>query len=184
MNLREAGMSNRAVLATLVAAAIGVSPVHVAAQPLPSDHLIVPGIRIGAAELERADQGALFRALGEPNQTEQRGDRAYYMYGADQPDGASPDELVVNFDLANDAPFEISTASPAYHTRDGLGVGSSAIAVRAKLGPPLCEGSNARDDGLIVYRSIWFLTSHGNVTRVSIRNSMNSDDFHTGPVHC
>lgn len=177
-------MLNRAVLATLAAAAIGISPVNVAAQPLPNDHLIVPGIRIGAAELERADQGALIRELGEPNQTEQRGDREYYRYGADRPDGASPDELVVNFDLAKDEPFEISTASAAYRTHDGLGVGSSAMTVRANLGPPICEGGNAGSDGLIVYRSIWFLTSHGNVTRVSIRKSMNSDDFRTGPVHC
>lgn len=177
-------MSNRAVLAALAALAIAASPAKLAAQPLPGDHLIVPGIRIGAAALEQADQGALFRELGEPNQTEQRGDRAYYRYGADQPDGASPDELVVNFDLANDEPFEISTASAAYRTREGLGVGSSAMAVRAKLGPPLCEGGNAAGGGLIVYRSIWFLTSHGTVTRVSIRKDMKSGDFRTGPVHC
>ena len=80
------------------------------------------------------------------------------MYGAPE-----PDELVVNFDLAKDAPFEISTASPAYRTAEGLGVGSAATAIRAALGPPLCESGDG--DGPMVYGAIWFLTSHGNVTR-------------------
>jgi hypothetical protein len=170
-------MPRGAIFATLVAAAIGMSPVVTTAQPLPGDHRIVPGVRIGAAELEQGDQGAMVRALGEPNRTEQRGDRAYYMYGAPE-----PDELVVNFDLAKDAPFEISTASPVYRTAEGLGVGSTAAAIRAALGPPLCEGGN--DDGPMVYGAIWFLTSHGIVTAVSIREKLSPDDFRTGPLRC
>jgi hypothetical protein len=173
-------MRKWAVLAMLVA----LSPVGAAAQPLPSDHLIVPGVRIGAAELEQADQGALFRALGEPNQTKQRGDRAYYMYGAPE-----PDELVVELDLTKDEPREISTSSAAYRTREGLGVGSAGAAVRAALGPPVCQGGDiksgdAKGDGLMVYGSIWFLISHGTVTRVSIRKHLNEADFQTGSVHC
>lgn len=174
----------KTILALLAATAIGLPAAGAAAQPLPGDRLIVPGSRIGAAELEPADQGALVRELGEPNQTDQRGDRAIYRYGEPGPDGRPPDELVVNFDLAGDAPFEISTASPAYRTQGGLGVGSAAAAVRASLGPPLCEGGNESGEGLLVYDTIWFRTSHGIVARVSIRNHLNADDFRTGPLHC
>jgi hypothetical protein len=172
-----------------MAVMIGLSPVEVAAQPLPNDHVIVPGVRIGRAELEPADQGSLVRELGEPNQTEQRGDRATYRYGAPHPDGSSPDELVVILDLATDAPFEISTASSAYHTPDGLGVGSSEAEVRAKLGKPVCEGSDAGSNdksgnGLLVYPSIWFLTARGTVTRVSIRMQLRPGDFQSGALLC
>jgi hypothetical protein len=149
------------------------------AQPLPNDHIVVPGSRIGGAELAPADQGALVRQLGEPDRTEQRGDHEYYMYGA-----PNPDALVVDFDLAKDAPFEISTTSGAYHTREGLGVGSSEQAVQARLGPPLCAGGEAQGDRLMVYASIWFLMSRGTVTKVSIREHMTPDDFKSGSVHC
>lgn len=91
---------------------------------------------------------------------------------------------MVNFDLAKDAPFEISTASPAYRTRDGLGVGSAAASVRARLGPPLCEGGNEGGEGLLVYEAIWFQTSHGIVARVFIRKHLDAGDFRTGPLHC
>jgi hypothetical protein len=161
------------VLAVLIAA----WPVGAMAQPLPNDHVIVAGARIGEAELAPADQGALVRQLGEPNQTEQRDGHEYYMYGS-----PNPDELVIDFNLAKDEPFEISTASAAYHTRDGLGVGSSEQAVRARLGQPLCASGNG--DGLMVYSSIWFLISRGTVTKVSIREHMSPDDFENGPVHC
>ena len=163
----------------LGAAAVVLLGVSAAAQPLPSDHIIVPGSRIGGAELAPADQGALARQLGEPAQTERRGDHEYYMYGS-----PNPDELVVDFDLAKDEPFEISTASADYHTRDGLGVGSSEQAIHARLGTPLCMGGNVQGDGLMVYGSIWFLTSRGTVTKVSIRAHMSPDDFKNGAVHC
>jgi hypothetical protein len=169
---------HKAAPAIFAAVMIG-SPVGASALPLPGDHIIVPGSRIGEAELGPADQGALFRQLGEPAQTERRGDREYYMYGS--PD---PGELVVDFDLAKDEPFEISTASAAYHTREGLGVGSSEQAIQARLGPPLCMGGNVQGDGLMVYGSIWFLMSRGTVTKVSIREHMSPDDFKNGAVHC
>ena len=159
--------------AALIAVLVAASPL--AAQPLPGDHVIVPGVRIGPAELEPADQGALVRELGEPNQTERRGDHDIYHYG----DGTSPDELVVNFDLAKDAPFEISTGSPLYRTQGGLGVGSTDAAIRAAMGPPLCEG-----DGAIVYPSIWFLLAQGQVTKLSIREHLSRQDFQTGPLAC
>lgn len=172
-------------MAILLAAMSGMTPSGAAAQPLPNDHVIIAGVRIGKAALEPADQGALVRELGEPNQTEQRGDRALYRYGAPLPDGTVPDELVVTLDLATDAPFEISTASAAYRTPDGLGVGSSATAVREKLGPPVCEaGDAASGNGRIVYPSIWFLAAHGTVTRVSIRAQLRPGDFPSGPLHC
>jgi hypothetical protein len=101
------------------------------------------------------------------------------MYGS--PD---PDELVIDFDLAKDQPFQISTASPAYHTQEGLGVGGSATDVQARLGQPLCASANAQGDGLMVYGSIWFLMARGTVTKVSIREHMSPDDFKSGPVHC
>ena len=154
------------------------------AQPLPSDHLIIPGIRIGNAELEQADQGALQRNLGEPNQTDQRGDMATYRYGAPKADGGPPDELVVMLDLNKDAPFEIATASPDYHMKGSLGVGSSDAAVRAALGPPLCTGDDGKGNGIIVYETIWFRTAQGNVTRAAIRNHLSADDFKTGAAHC
>ena len=154
------------------------------AQPLSSDHLIVPGMRIGNAELEPADQGALQRDLGEPNQTEQRGDMATYRYGAPKPDGGPPDELVVMLDLNKDAPFEIATASPDYRTRQGVGVGSSDAAVRAALGPPLCAGSDGKGNGIIVYETVWFRITGGSATRVAIRNHLSADDFRTGAAHC
>lgn len=173
---------DKVLFAICVAALVALLPAIVSAQPLPGDHIIVPGSRIGGAELGQADQGALFRQLGEPAETERRGDREYYMYGS--PGQADPNALVVDFDLAKDEPFEISTASAAYRTRDGLGVGSSEQAIRGRLGPPLCAGSNERGDGLMVYSSIWFLMSHGTVTKVSIREHMNPDDFKSDAVHC
>jgi hypothetical protein len=168
-----------------VLVALAMGPIAVVAQPLPNDHVIVPGVRIGKAELEPADQGALVREVGEPNQTDQRGDRATYRYGAPQADGSSPDELVVIVDLATDAPFEVWTASAAYRTREGLGVGSSEAAVRAGLGKPVCESRDAESGGgLIVYPSVWFLTAHGTVTRVSIRGQLRPGDVRFGSLHC
>jgi len=177
-----ADVLNRAIFAALIAANFAASPVK--AQPLPNDHVIVPGVRIGAAELEPADQGALFRQLGEPNQTERRGDHEIYRYGAPQPDGALPGELVVDFDLVKDAPFEISTASPLYRTQGGLGVGSASTAIRTGLGQPLCEGGDGRGDGVIVYGAIWFVTSPAQVTKLSIREHLSRDDFRAGPLAC
>ena len=87
MQVRTAATATIAALILLAATAN--------AQPLPSDHLIVPGTRIGNAELEPADQGALQRNLGEPNQTDQRGDMASYRYGAPKEDGGAPDDLEV-----------------------------------------------------------------------------------------
>jgi hypothetical protein len=166
--------------AFLVVLTISLQPSAGATQALLDDHLIIPGASIGSADLAPADQGALVRALGEPNATEQRGDHEYYRYGA----GDDPNELVVDFDLAADAPFEISTTSPAYRTQEGLGVGSSEMTVITKLGRPLCEGHDARGNGLLVYDSIWFLTLRGNVTRVAIRNRIRPGDVQSGPVHC
>lgn len=163
---------------------IGSSAPIATAQPLSSDHLIVPGMRIGNAELEPADQGALQRNLGEPNQTDQRGDMATYRYGAPKPDGGSPDELVVILNLNTDAPFEIATVSPDYHMKGGLGVGSSDAAVRAALGPPLCSGDDGKGNGIIVYGAIWFRTVQGNVTRAAIRNHITANDFKSGSAHC
>lgn len=169
------------ILATVIVAA---GAIGAAAQPLSSDHVIVAGERIGKAELDPADQGSLQRNLGEPNETEQRGDMAIYRYGVPKPDGGSPDELIIVFDLNKDAPFEIATASPAYHTRDGLGVGSTGAAVRAALGKPMCEAGDANGNGIIIYGSIWFRTTQGQVTRAAIRKKLSADDFKTGAVHC
>lgn len=163
---------------------IGASALVAAAQPLPSDHLIVPGMRIGNAELAPADQGAIQRSLGEPNQTDQRGDMATYRYGAPKANGGAPDELVVMLGLNTDAPFEIVTASPDYHTRQGVGVGSSDAAVRAALGPPLCAGDDGKGNGIIVYETIWFRTAQDIVIRTAIRNHLSADDFKTGAAHC
>ena len=165
-------------------AVFALSGLGVMAEPLASDHVIVPGERIGNAELEPADQGSLQRNLGEPDETEQRGDRATYRYGAAKPDGGAPDELVVTFDLNKDAPFEIATASPLYHTSEGLGVGSADMAVRAELGRPLCDAGDGQGNGIIVYDGIWFRTAHGKVTRAAIRKHLSPDDFKTGPAHC
>ena len=139
-----------------------------------SDHLIVPGERIGAADLAPADQGALTRALGAPDQIQQRGGHAIYDFG----------ELTVDFDLDRDAPFEISTAAPAYRTRTGLGVGASEEAIRAGLGQPLCQGHDASGNGLLVYDSIWFQTLGGIAARVAIRQHLRADDFREGAAHC
>lgn len=171
-------------MAALMAMLAGMSALTANAQPLPSDHVIVPGTRIGNAELEPADQGALQRNLGEPNQTDQRGDMATYRYGAPKPDGGSPDELVVILNLNTDAPFEIATASPDYHTRQNVGVGSSDAVVRTALGPPLCTGDDGKGNGILVYETIWFRTVQGNVTRAAIRNHITANDFKSGSAHC
>ena len=169
----------------IIAASVAILPPGNAfAQSLSSDHVIVPGERIGNAELDPADQGSLQRSLGEPGETEQHGDMATYRYGTAKPDGGSPDELVITFDLNKDAPFEIATASPTYRTRDGLGVGSAVTPIRAALGPPLCTGDDAKGNGIIVYDKIWFRIAQGTVTRVSIRKHLSPDDFKTGAVHC
>jgi hypothetical protein len=169
-------MAHRPFFALIAATALGLMPL--AASALPGDHLIVPGERIGAAELEPADQGALVRALGEPDETTQRGDHEFYRYGA-----PPSDALTIEFDLAKDAPFEISTTSPLYRTRQGLGVGSAASAVRAALGAPLCEDGN-EGSGLLVYGTIRFSILKDSVTRVAIRRQPAPADFQAGPVHC
>ena len=175
----------RGMMATFAfALAAGTLVLAADARPFSSDHMIVPGERIGNAELDPADQGALQRNLGEPNETEQRDDRAIYRYGAAKPDGGAPDELVVIFDLNKDVPFEIATASPAYHMREGLSVGSADAAIRAALGPPLCTGDDGMGNGIIVYDTIWFRTAQGKVTRAAIRKHLSPEDFKTGAVHC
>jgi phosphohistidine swiveling domain-containing protein len=144
---------------------------------LPGDLTIVPGVRIGAAELAPADQGALQRDLGQPDQTNRNGDHEYYRYGAD--------ELVIDFDLANDAPFEISTTSSLYHTREGgLGVGSNAAVIAATLGKPVCRGANDAGDEVIAYDLIWFLLRQGLVTRVSIRAHVDPGALGAGSIPC
>jgi hypothetical protein len=187
-----------------LAAALAVPPLAASAQTLPGDHLIVPGVRIGAAGLEQADQGALVRDLGEPDQTIQHGDHEFYVYRTAVPDIAPPPasasgmtrpsspqpivppafELMIEFDLTKDAPFEISTASANYRTRDGLSVGSTVAEVHTALGPPLCEGGTANGAGLIVYGAIWFSTAQGAVTRVAVRKALSPADFQAGPTHC
>jgi hypothetical protein len=175
------GNLNPPILAAAIAAALAVSLTAALAQDLPGDHVIVPGVRIGAAELAPADQGAVVRDLGEPAQTVRNGDREYYFYGPVAPDGAQPSELVIGFDLVKDAPFEISTASPTYRTPDGLGVGSSEMAIRARLGQPVCHRDDGKGGGVIAYGAIWFLIARGAVTKVSIRTHVSPDDFRTIP---
>jgi hypothetical protein len=151
-----------------------------AASAQSAQHFIIPGGSIGVAQLEGADQGALTRELGEPSGTERRGDHDYYRYGPS--DG--PVELMVDFDLVKDEPFEIWTGSPIYRTREGLGVGSTEQAIRAASGKLVCEGHDAQGDGLLVYNAIWFLLRDGHAVRVSIRKHLSASDFQTGPVHC
>jgi hypothetical protein len=196
-------MPGKSVLAILLAVALSVSPHVASAQTLPGDKLIVPGVRIGAALLEQADQGALVRDLGEPDETTQRGDHEFYVYREAAPDVPStktssydtpakappppPDPLValmIEFDLTKDAPFEISTASPFYRTRDGLGVGSTAAEIHTALGAPLCQAGTPTGAGLIVYGKVWFSTLQGAVTRVAIRKALSPADFQAAPVHC
>jgi len=140
------------------------APANAFADVLPGDHAIVPGVRIGAAELSPADQGALTRVLGEPARSERNGDHDYYQYGAE-----GSDQLRVDFDLVNDAPFEISTTSSNYRTQDGLGVGSSEAAIRARLGKPVCQGGSDTGAAVIAYSQIWFSLAQGIVTRAAIR---------------
>lgn len=151
------------VVAMLAAAAIGLLPPDGMAQSLSGGGLVVPGERMGPAELQPADQGALGRALGAPDRDEQEGTHEYYRYRVE-----TGGELVVDFDLAEDAPLEISTTSHAYRTREGLGVGSTEGEVRAKLGRPPCEGQ-AGDEVFLAYDGIRFLVSGGTVTKISIR---------------
>lgn len=197
-------MPGKSVLALFLAVALSVVPRIASAQTLPGDKIIVPGVRVGAALLEQADQGALVRDLGEPDQTTQRGDHEFYVYREAAPEVAPPPassagmtlpktaprpdpppfELMIDFDLTKDAPFEISTASPFYRTRDGLGVGSTAAEIHTALGAPLCEAVTPTGAGLIVYGTVWFSTQQGAVTRVAIRKSLSPVDLQALPVHC
>ncbi len=196
-------MPGKSVLALLLAVALGVFPRVASAQTLPGDKIIVPGVRIGGALLEQADQGALVRDLGEPDETTQRGDHEFYVYREAAPDVPStktssydtpakappppPDPLValmIEFDLTHDAPFEISTASPFYRTRDGLGVGSTTAEIHTALGAPLCEAVTPTGAGLIVYGTVWFSTLRGAVTRAAIRKTLSPADLQALPVHC
>jgi hypothetical protein len=172
-------ISNRTVTAAALSLAF-LGTATAMAEPLTGDHAIVPGVRIGAAELAPADQGALVRELGEPDATDARGDHTFYRYGI----GYAPSELVVDFDVIRDEPFEIFTASPAYRTKDGLGIGSNQAAIRAALGAPLCQGISGAGDGVIVYETIWFRMAHGAAIKVSVRRHLEAEDFRAEPTPC
>jgi hypothetical protein len=124
-----------------------------------TDSSIVPGVSLGSIHLGITDI-ELYRLLGDPKSTTTNGDISMnYDYSRFQV-SVSPDTHKV---------IEVTTEDPSYSTAEGIRVGSSGLAVAAKLGipPGPCQGGcnytypnglalGINPDGSV--RAIWVFT--------------------------
>lgn len=129
-------------------------PAYSAAHPAPDDKLIVPGERIGKVYLGMT-VSELYRAEGDPIKTDQvMGTQYYFSDGLH----ASVESGVVT---------GLTTDSPAHKTREGLGVGSSQLALEAAYGATQTSEITA-NDFYLVYKGVAFEIVHGRVATVVV----------------
>ena len=142
-----------AVWTTIVALAVLCgAPTASSAQ---NDNLIVPGVRIGPFHLGITD-AELYRQFGEPTATQVNGDVTMnYTYS----------NVQVSVSPSTHKVIQVTTSDPSFATAEGVTVGTSALALAAKLGVPKgCQGScnfpyrgglwvGTNDDGSV--RAIW-----------------------------
>jgi hypothetical protein len=113
----------------LVAAVLALAGTAARAQ---DDSVIEPGVRLGPVHLGITDV-ELYRLLGDPKSTRTNGSISMnYIYSKFQ----------VSVDTDTHRVIQVTTDDPAYSTAEGIRVGSSGLAVAAKLGTPPgpCDG--------------------------------------------
>lgn len=91
-----------------------------------SDHLIVPGRRIGSVSLGMTAAN-LLRLRGDPRHTERYADASVYEFG---------DGVKVFVSDKSGKVFRICVVSTDYALASALSVGDSDLAIKAKLPPP------------------------------------------------
>ena len=113
----------------------GVPPVP--ATPI-RDELIVPGHRIGPVSLGMTLQD-LYRTMGNSTSSDRSRDGFRYEFGS----------LIVDVLAANQKVMSITTTG-SHATREGIGIGSSELAVRATYGTPTRISKNRSSDGRLL----------------------------------
>ncbi|HTT36049.1 MAG TPA: hypothetical protein VMH32_00115 [Burkholderiales bacterium] len=86
------------------------------------DNMIVPGKRIGPVSVGMS-VSQLYDVMGEPTQTQKGHEQDHYVF----------EDLEVVVDDADESVSTVTTQSPDFATADGLKVGLSVLAVKAKL---------------------------------------------------
>jgi hypothetical protein len=87
-----------------------------------NDNLIVPNQRIGPAFLGMTEQ-ELYKKLGEPTQTMNNGPYTLYYYPS----------VDVSILKSSGTVIQVTASNPAYHTSEGIKVGSSLLEMKTKL---------------------------------------------------
>jgi hypothetical protein len=114
---------NKASAALALAALLAVGTT-VRAQE--DDHLIVPGVRLGPVHLGITDV-ELYRQLGDPQSTQPNGDVSMnYTYS----------NFGVSVSTHTHKVIQVLALDASYATAEGIKVGSSHLAIAAKLGIP------------------------------------------------
>jgi len=124
------------------------------------DNMIVPGKRIGPVSVGMS-VSQLYDVMGEPTQTQKGHELDHYVF----------EDLEVVVDDADESVSTVTTQSPDFTTADGLKVGLSVLAVKAKLaklsGPLLIreegETSTYYAGGMVV------VVSGGQVKSIMVR---------------
>ena len=126
-------MSTRSLFRAVVAAIVltgcvtnnNVAPPSSAPQSF-NDNLIVPGQRIGKVYLGMPI-AQLYKEFGNPSKRDVAdGNAVEYTY----------DRASLTVGVAGGKVIDVATTSSLFRTANGVGVGSSDIEVRSKLGPP------------------------------------------------
>ncbi|GEM_PF-5071778 len=126
-------------------------------------NLIVPGKQIGKAFVGMTP-AQLYQALGKPDKTVNGGEEAhetFYYYK----------DLTVALDTKTQSVYQVNTASPKFRTKEGLGVGSQDLELRAKLGSPKCETDTATGLFLNYGQTGFILDNNGTVRNLNVRRS-------------
>jgi hypothetical protein len=105
----------------LAAALVVLSPVAASAQS--NDNLIVPGQRVGQIQLGMP-VAQVYAILGAPSRTDKLEEETHYVYS----------DLNVVIKDSTQRVDVVNETNSKYRTREGVGVGSQDIEVRAKMG--------------------------------------------------
>lgn len=150
------GISNSLGSARQMILAAAVFMAAASAARAQDDSMIVPGVSMAGVHLGITDV-ELYRLLGDPKSTQTNGNISMnYDYSRFQVSVAIDTHKVI----------QVTTEDPSYSTAEGIKVGSSGLAVAAKLGTPPgpCQGGcdytypnglalGIKEDGSV--RAIW-----------------------------